>query len=98
MRVGRGDWKSADARVGLRDHPCRDHAPPGLPPEVIGRTIEAMSLGDARRLRQPMFVKPPSDKGFEAGVYADGTRLPGPDKLPARTPVQVSEIVTFARE
>ncbi|MEY9863606.1 hypothetical protein ABH935_009259 [Catenulispora sp. GAS73] len=33
-----------------------------------------------------------------AGVYADGTRLPGPDKLPAQTPVQVSEIVTFARE
>ncbi|OLE26054.1 MAG: hypothetical protein AUG49_09130 [Catenulispora sp. 13_1_20CM_3_70_7] len=71
---------------------------PGLPPELTGRTIEAMSLGDARRLRHPMFVKPPSDKGFEAGVYADGTRLPGPDKLPARTPVQVSEIVTFARE
>jgi hypothetical protein len=71
---------------------------PGLPPEVTGRTIEAMSLGDARRLRRPMFVKPPSDKGFEAGVYADGTRLPGPDKLPAQTPVQVSEIVTFARE
>jgi hypothetical protein len=77
--------------------PC-DAWLPALPPEVTGRTIEAMSLGDARRLRRPMFVKPPSDKGFEAGVYADGTRLPGPDKLPAQTPVQVSEIVTFARE
>jgi hypothetical protein len=70
----------------------------GLPPEVTGRTIEAISLGDARRLRHPMFVKPPSDKSFEAAVYADGTRLPGPDKLPGQTPVQVSEIVTFARE
>jgi hypothetical protein len=71
---------------------------PGLPSEVTGRTVEAMTLGDARQLPRPMFVKPPSDKGFEAGVYADGTRLPGPDKLPASTPVQVSEIVTFARE
>jgi hypothetical protein len=71
---------------------------PGPPPEVTGRTIEAMSLGDAHRLQHPMFVKPPSDKGFEASIYADGTRLPGPDKLPARSPVKVSEVATFARE
>lgn len=69
----------------------------GRAPEVTGRTIEAMSLGDSPHLQGPMFVKPPAGKGFDAGVYTDGTRLPGPDKLPVQGPVKVSEVVTLAR-
>ena len=66
-----------------------------LPPEITGRRIESMTAAEARRLHHPFFAKPPSDKSFEAGVFADGSRLP---PLPAETVVQVSEVVTFAEE
>ncbi|NUR62918.1 MAG: ATP-grasp domain-containing protein [Catenulispora sp.] len=66
-----------------------------LPPELTGRRIELTTAAEARHLRRPFFAKPPSDKSFEAGVFADGSRLPA---LPPDTPVQVSEVVTFAEE
>lgn len=62
------------------------------------RQITPTTLGDARRLRCPVFVKPPTDKSFPAAVYADGTRLPRADEYPADTPVHVSDVVTFAVE
>ncbi|MBT2441107.1 ATP-grasp domain-containing protein [Streptomyces sp. ISL-36] len=68
-----------------------------LPPEFTGRRIVLTTLGEARTaLRRPAFVKPPGDKSFPPGVYADGGRLPGP--LPPETPVLVSDVVDFAAE
>lgn len=60
------------------------------------RAITPTTMAEARRLRVPAFVKPPSDKSFEAAVYADGTRLP--PAVPGETPVLVSEIRTFVAE
>jgi hypothetical protein len=69
-----------------------------LPHTWTRRTITPTTLGEARRLRHPAFVKPPTDKSFPAGVYADGSRLPGPHAYPADTPVHISDVVTFAVE
>lgn len=66
-----------------------------LPPGLLGRRVEAVSAAEARHLRQPFFAKPPTDKSFDAAVFADGTRLP---PLPPDTQVQVSDVVTFAEE
>lgn len=69
-----------------------------LPYEYTHRAITLTTLGEARWSRTPMFVKPPRDKHLPAAVYADGSRLPGDDRLPADTPVLVSDIVTFLVE
>jgi hypothetical protein len=66
-----------------------------LPAELLGRRVAAMPAAEARRLTRPFFAKPPSDKSFDAGVFADGTRLP---RLPPDTNVQVSDVVTFTEE
>ncbi|MGW9207312.1 ATP-grasp domain-containing protein [Embleya sp. NPDC055664] len=67
-----------------------------LPERWTRRGIAATTMGEARRLRVPAFVKPPSDKSFEAAVYTDGTRLPA--GVPDATPVLVAEIRTFVVE
>lgn len=69
-----------------------------LPYEYTHRDVALTTLGEARWSRTPMFVKPPRDKSLTAGVYADGSRLPGNERYPASTPVLVSEIVTFLVE
>jgi hypothetical protein len=66
-----------------------------LPPELLGRGIRALPAAEARHLTRPFFAKPPSDKSFDAGVFADGTRLP---HLPPDTVIQVADVVTFAEE
>ncbi|WP_406288272.1 ATP-grasp domain-containing protein [Embleya sp. NBC_00896] len=69
---------------------------PTLPERYTRRTITPMTMAEARRGSTPMFVKPPSDKSFEAAVYADGSRLPS--AVSGETPVLVSEIRTFVAE
>ncbi|WP_155371376.1 ATP-grasp domain-containing protein [Catellatospora vulcania] len=69
-----------------------------LPYEYTHREISLTTLGEARWSRTPMFVKPPRDKTLTACVYADGSRLPGDERLPADTAVLVSDIVTFVVE
>ncbi|MEV0457386.1 ATP-grasp domain-containing protein [Catellatospora methionotrophica] len=69
-----------------------------LPHAFTHREIALTTLGEARWSRTPMFVKPPRDKNLPAAVYADGSRLPGVDSLPADTAVLVSDIVTFLVE
>ncbi|KDN88049.1 ATP-grasp domain-containing protein [Kitasatospora cheerisanensis] len=69
-----------------------------LPRELTGRTVELTTLGAARRLTRPAFVKAPADKHFAARVYRDGGGLPGPELLDDDTPVLVSEVVRFAAE
>lgn len=79
--------------VGLLTPP--DDFLQSLPAELTGRRIVSMSASEARHLMRPFFAKPPSDKSFDAGVFADGSRLPA---LPPDTLVQVSDVVTFTEE
>ncbi|MEE1753202.1 ATP-grasp domain-containing protein [Streptomyces sp. SP18CS02] len=69
-----------------------------LPSEFTRRRVSATTLGEARRVMRPVFVKPPSDKSFPAAVYSDGGRLPSAPGLPADTPVLISEVVTWEAE
>ncbi|WP_179892074.1 ATP-grasp domain-containing protein [Streptomyces sp. rh34] len=69
-----------------------------LPRALTRREILSMPIGEAYRLRRPAFVKSPNDKSISALVYADGSRLPGPDAVDPATPVLVSDVMTFAVE
>ncbi|WP_312018596.1 ATP-grasp domain-containing protein [Streptomyces sp. I05A-00742] len=69
-----------------------------LPRAFTRREVLAMPLGEAHALRRPAFVKSPNDKGIRAMVYADGSRLPGPDAVDPATPVLVSDVVEFTVE
>ncbi|WP_032796275.1 ATP-grasp domain-containing protein, partial [Streptomyces sp. HCCB10043] len=69
-----------------------------LPRALTQREVRAMPIGEAYRLRRPAFVKSPNDKGISALVYADGSRLPGPDAVDPATVVLVSDVMTFAVE
>ncbi|MFD8596657.1 ATP-grasp domain-containing protein [Kitasatospora sp. NPDC059646] len=69
-----------------------------LPRELTGRTVESATLGAARRLSRPAFVKAPADKHFAARVYHAGGGLPGPELLDDDLPVLVSEVVRFTVE
>ncbi|MEU1784131.1 ATP-grasp domain-containing protein [Streptomyces abikoensis] len=85
-----------DLEVSLLEPP--DDWLTSLPFEYVLRNIESSTLGEARHLSRPAFVKPPSDKSFPAAVYADGNRLSGAAHLPPETPVQISDVVGWARE
>ncbi|QNE79560.1 DUF4343 domain-containing protein [Streptomyces finlayi] len=69
-----------------------------LPHAYTGRRIAMATLGEARSLLRPAFVKPPSDKSFEAAVYPDGSCLPTEPELSLGVPVQISDVVTWAAE
>lgn len=47
-----------------------------LPHEFRKRSVELMTLGQARGLNHARFVKPPNDKSFQAQVYDSGATLP----------------------
>jgi len=67
---------------------------PQLPWEYRLRAIDSTTLGEARTLREPAFVKPPNDKSFPTAVYAGATlAMEYPDDMP----VLVSEIVTWEK-
>ncbi|MFK4107520.1 ATP-grasp domain-containing protein [Streptomyces sp. NPDC002176] len=69
-----------------------------LPRQYTGRHIAMATLGEARGLTRPAFVKPPREKSFPAAVYADGTRLPTGPELSPDVPVLISDVVTWAAE
>ncbi|MFI5653892.1 ATP-grasp domain-containing protein [Streptomyces anulatus] len=69
-----------------------------LPRALTQRDIRATTIGEAYRLRRPAFVKSPNDKSISALVYADGSRLPGPDAVDPATVVLVSDVMTFSVE
>lgn len=69
-----------------------------LPREFTGREIRLMPIREAYALRRPVFVKSPNDKDIPALVYADGSRLPGPDAVDPRTPVLVSDVARYTAE
>ncbi|MEU5189069.1 ATP-grasp domain-containing protein [Streptomyces klenkii] len=70
----------------------------GLPRELTRRDVRIMPIAEAYALRRPVFIKSPNDKGIRAMVYADGSRLPGPDAVDPETVVLVSDVVTFEAE
>ncbi|MFI2783443.1 ATP-grasp domain-containing protein [Streptomyces sp. ALB3] len=69
-----------------------------LPVPFVRREVRAVPIGEAYGLRRPVFVKSPNDKSIPALVYADGSRLPGPDAVDPETLVLVSDVVTFEEE
>ncbi|MCM1965150.1 MULTISPECIES: ATP-grasp domain-containing protein [unclassified Streptomyces] len=69
-----------------------------LPREFTGREVRLMPIREAYGLRRPVFVKSPNDKEIPALVYADGSRLPGPDAVDPGTEVLVSDVVRFTAE
>jgi hypothetical protein len=68
---------------------------PRLPEEYRKRRVSLTTLGQARLLAQPAFVKPPNDKCFPARVYS-GPELPA--GFPDETPVLVAEAVVWEKE
>ncbi|MBR7834136.1 ATP-grasp domain-containing protein [Actinospica durhamensis] len=71
---------------------------PSLDPAFLARDVRLASIAEARTIRRPVFVKPPADKQFPAKVYADGSKLPGPDAVDDDLPVLVSDVVRFLVE
>lgn len=47
-----------------------------LPFQYRQRDVRLATLGDARRLAEPAFVKPPNEKLFQPKVFSSGQRLP----------------------
>lgn len=67
-----------------------------LPADYRKRNIQLTTLGDARRLAMPCFVKPPNDKSFPAKVYESRAELP--TEFEDDTAVLVAEPVSFEVE
>ncbi|MFF9056094.1 ATP-grasp domain-containing protein [Streptomyces erythrochromogenes] len=69
-----------------------------VPRPLLRRSVRLTTLGEARTLRERVFVKPPSAKIdlLPAAVHEDGTSLPA--GLDGSTPVLVSGVVEFAAE
>jgi hypothetical protein len=68
---------------------------PRLPEEYRKRRVTITSLREARSLVDPMFVKPPNDKSFEARIYT-GAELP--QGFDDDSPVLVAEVVRWEKE
>lgn len=69
-----------------------------LPFEQVRREITFCTLAQAREMTFPLFVKPASDKAFEARVYDSPDALPTPDFWPEEMPVLASEVVEWEVE
>ncbi|MFG2494825.1 ATP-grasp domain-containing protein [Streptomyces caniferus] len=80
-------------RLGLLEPP--DDWLARLPRQLTLRRIELMTHSEAVRLPGPFFAKPPRDKSFPPRTVASGAQLP---PAAPRTPVLVSEVVSFAAE
>lgn len=61
----------------------------------LRRDVKFGSLGDARGLVGPLFIKPADDKCFLAKVYGSGDELPDSGVLPDNTPVLTSAPVEW---
>jgi hypothetical protein len=69
-----------------------------LPEPLKLREIRFKTLGEARRLDRPTFVKPAEDKCFQARVYQSAAELPSEGVLLGTTPVLVAEPVEWTVE
>ncbi|MFB4313521.1 ATP-grasp domain-containing protein [Actinomadura sp. 21ATH] len=87
------------ARLGLAMLDAPAGWLPALPARHLGRRIELSTLGEARTLPGPVFVKPADGrKGFAGAVYTDGAGLPPAAARPDDTPVLVADPVTWEVE
>jgi hypothetical protein len=68
---------------------------PRLPKEYRKRWVYLTTLGEARKLTEPAFIKPPNDKSFPARVYS-GSQLPA--EYDDDSPVLVAEVVAWEKE
>jgi hypothetical protein len=62
----------------------------------VGRGVRAMTVGEARGLVGPWFIKPADDKRFAAAVYEGGAALP--PLVEDEAPALVSEVVAWEQE
>jgi hypothetical protein len=69
-----------------------------LPQQFLQRTVTYHTLGAARRLPGPIFVKPADAKSFVAQVYSHGQALPNDDIFEDYLPVLVSDPVQWLVE
>lgn len=85
---------AAGLSLAMLDVPCEWL--PQLPLRHRHRSIELTTLGEARNLTQPTFVKPADGrKSFEGKVYASGAALPSSEALPDETRVFTAEPVIW---
>ena len=68
---------------------------PEVPEEYRKRSVVVATLGEARKLSEAAFIKPPNDKSFPAKVYR-GAELPV--DFPDDAPVLISEVVAWEKE
>jgi hypothetical protein len=88
-------WQTSAEEFGLRLlEPPVDWLP-RLPEEYRKRRVTITDLREARSLVDPMFVKPPNDKSFEARIYT-GAELP--QGFDEDSPVLVAEVVGWEKE
>jgi hypothetical protein len=83
------------AAFGLRLLGPPDDWLPRLPERFRRREVSLTTLGAARGLAEPAFIKPPNDKSFPARVWR-GAELP--EGYDQESPVLVGEVVTWEKE
>lgn len=71
---------------------------PELPEAYRKRVVTLSTLGAARALRTPHFVKPVDEKIFKSRVYDDGTRIDPDLACDDAEAVHISEVVPFELE
>jgi hypothetical protein len=71
---------------------------PNLPERFRQRTVRAMTLGEAREVDGPVFIKPADEKAFAAKIYSSGNELPARGLIPDEQPVLVQDVVHWERE
>ena len=69
-----------------------------LPESLVRRRVRYGTLGEARKLTTPHFVKPADAKCFRAQVFATGADLPGEDLLEDGEPVLIQEPIRWRVE
>jgi hypothetical protein len=69
-----------------------------LPYQYRLRTVTFTSLEEAKKVKEPAFIKPADDKCFQATVYESGSSLLTNEVLPGTTPVLVSDPVSWEME
>jgi len=96
-----GETLLADALADLLGVVVVEPTPYWLPelPEVYRkRSVIVSTLGAARRLRAPHFVKPVDEKVFRSRVYGDGALIDPEDALGDDEVVQIADVVSFELE
>lgn len=69
-----------------------------LPAEILKRDVCFATLGEARHLTKPAFIKPAEGKWFEADVYESGAALNLEENLPDSAPVLIAEPIAWELE